>query len=114
MFCKHLKNEKALNSQSLGKVYFNDEKPPGFMYVKEMVPKYQMYWIGTKTDEVIPTELVKDEEMDLYWLKSPDGKTFGYEIFKHESGYLILDLLEPQGLNNYLRDGGRWFPSDRG
>lgn len=51
--------------------------------------------------------------MDLYWLKSPDGKTFGYEIFKHESGYLILDLLEPQGLNNYLRDGGRWFPSDR-
>lgn len=52
--------------------------------------------------------------MDLYWLKSPDGKTFGYEIFKHESGYLILDLLEPQGLNNYLRDGGRWFPSDRG
>lgn len=27
-------------------------------------------WIGTETDQVIPIELAKDEEMDLYWLKS--------------------------------------------
>lgn len=108
------KNFKLNESNQIGTVYFNDEKYPGFMYVKEILPKYQMYWIGTETDEVIPTELLKDEEMDLYWLRSPDGKTFAYEIFKHENGYFILDLLEPQELNKYLRDGGEWFPSGKG
>ena len=101
-----------LNDNEIGKVYFNDEEYPGFMYVKEILPKYQMYWIGTESDEVIPTELTKDNEMDLYWLKSPDGKTFAYEIFKHQ--YLVLELSEPQEMNKYLRDGGEWFPSDKG
>jgi hypothetical protein len=106
------KNFKLNESNPIGKVYFNDEQYPGFMYVKEILPKYQMYWIGTESHETIPTELVKDNEMNLYWLKSPDGKTFAYEIFKHQDGYLVLDLLEPQEMNKYLRDGGKWFPSD--
>jgi hypothetical protein len=25
-----------------------------------------------------------------------------------------LELLEPQEMNKYLRDGGEWFPSDKG
>jgi len=108
------KNFKLNESNNIGKVYFNDEKYPGFMYVKEVLPKYQMYWIGTESDEVISAELTKDNEMDLYWLQSPDGKTFAYEIFKHQNGYLVLELIEPQEMNKYLRDGGEWFPSDKG
>lgn len=106
-------NFKLNEVNQVGKVYFNDEEYPGFMYVKEILPKYQMYWIGTDINEVVPAELTKDEEMDLYWLKAPDGRTFAYEIFRHDNGYLILDLLEPEELNKYLSDGGKWFPSDK-
>jgi hypothetical protein len=48
------KNFKLNESNEIGKVYFNYEEYPGFMYVKEILPKYQMYWIGTESDEVIP------------------------------------------------------------
>lgn len=106
-------NDFKNDYNKIGKVYFNDEKYPGFMYVKEILPKYQMYWIGIETNDVIPTELVKDDEMELYWLESPDGNTFAYEIFKHENGYLILDLLDPREMNKYVREG-EWFPSDKG
>jgi hypothetical protein len=97
-----------------GKVYFNDEKYPGFMFVNEILPKYQMYWANTESDEVLPAELTKDGDMDVYWLESPDGKTFGYEIFEHDfegKKYFVLDLVDPQEMDKYLRKGGEWFPT---
>ena len=105
---------KENENTRIGKVYFNDEKYPGFMYVKEILPKYQMSWVGTITDEVVPTELIKDDDMDIYSLESPDGKTFGYEIFEYDLNgkkYLVLNLVDPQEIEKYLRDGGEWFPS---
>lgn len=105
---------KENENNRLGKVYFNNENYPGFMYVKEILPKYQMYWVGTMTNEVLPTELIKDDDMDIYWLESPDGKTFGYELFEHDlkgKKYLVLDLVDPQEIEKYLRNGGEWFPS---
>ncbi len=99
-----------LDDYKIGKVYFNDDKYPGFHYVKEILPKYQMYWIGTESNEIIPAFLEKDED-GIYWLESPDGKFFGYEIFKHAKGYLILDLFYPEEMQKYLIDGGKWFPS---
>ena len=105
---------KENENTHIGKVYFNDEKYPGFMYVKEILPKYQMYWVGTMTNEVLPTELIKDDDMDIYWLKSPDGETFGYEIFEYDfkgEKYLVLDFVDPQEMETYLRNGGEWFSS---
>jgi|694.fasta_scaffold00170_42 hypothetical protein len=105
---------KENENNRLGKVYFNNENYPGFMYVKEILPKYQMYWVGTMTNEVLPTELIKDDDMDIYWLESPDGKTFGYELFEDDlkgKKYLVLDLVDPQEIEKYLRNGGEWFPS---
>jgi hypothetical protein len=105
---------KESDNTHIGKVYFNDKKYPGFMYVKEILPKYQMYWVNTESNEVLPVELTKDDEMEIYWLVSPDGKTFGYEIFEHDNKYLVLDLIDPQEIEKYLRKGGEWFPSHYG
>jgi len=103
---------KESENTPIGKVYFNDKKYPGFMYVKEILPKYKMYWVGTESHEVLPAELTKDDDMDIYWLESPDGETFGYEIFEHDNKYLVLTPIDPQELEKYLRKGGKWFPSN--
>ncbi len=78
---------------SKGNVYFYDKEYPGYMYVKEILPYYKMYWIGYRDSEIYEVNMVKDNDMNVYWLQTPTGEEFAYELLPHTEIY--TNLMEP-------------------
>ena len=104
---------KFNESLSCGNIYFNDEEYPGFMYVKEIQTNYKMYWIGCHSDEIIESDLVKDSDLDVYWLSSPDGlEKFAYELVPYKN-FWILDIVDSREMSNYTIKSD-YFPSHKG
>ena len=110
---KHIKLFENFNESDCGNIYFNDDRHPGFMYVEEIKPSYRMYWVGCHSDEVIESKLIKDPDLDVYWLNSPTGpEKFAWELTPHNNIW-ILDIIDGKEMNRYIEKFD-YFPCDKG